>query len=158
MSFLEYRVRFIPRGARKILHVNWALVVLLTTVASVGFLMLTSAAGGDVSRWAEPHMVRFAAGLVACRFGEEQSRMQFHLLVRLHPDLWNQCSAFQSSRSPHFPASETYSVFNARNVEGDEAQGPRPLPLLNLSISYRELSDQPTLLYSSAQRASKKAT
>lgn len=64
MSFLEYRARFIPRGASKLLHVNWALVVLLTTVASVGFLMLTSAAGGDVSRWAEPHMVRFAAGLV----------------------------------------------------------------------------------------------
>ncbi|MYK30542.1 MAG: rod shape-determining protein RodA, partial [Boseongicola sp. SB0670_bin_30] len=64
MSYLEYRVRFMPRGARKLLHVNWALVVLLTTVASVGFLMLTSAAGGDVSRWAEPHMVRFAVGLV----------------------------------------------------------------------------------------------
>ncbi len=64
MSYLEYRVRFIPAGARKILHFNWALVILLIAVASVGFLMLTSVAGGDVSRWAEPQMVRFAAGLV----------------------------------------------------------------------------------------------
>ncbi len=63
MSFVEYRTWFAPAGARKLLHFNWALVILLTAVASVGFLMLTSAAGGDVSRWAGPHMARFAAGL-----------------------------------------------------------------------------------------------
>ena len=64
MSYLEYKVQTVPTGLRKILYANWALVVLLTAVASVGFLMLYSVAGGDLSRWAEPQMKRFALGLV----------------------------------------------------------------------------------------------
>ncbi len=63
MSFLEYSVKRVPVGPRKVLHLNWALVVLLTAVAGVGFLMLYSVAGGDMSRWAEPQMKRFAVGL-----------------------------------------------------------------------------------------------
>ncbi|MES2665947.1 MAG: rod shape-determining protein RodA [Pseudomonadota bacterium] len=64
MSFLEYRVKQVPTGIRKILYVNWALVVLVTAVASVGFLMLYSVAGGEISTWAEPQMKRFVLGLV----------------------------------------------------------------------------------------------
>lgn len=64
MSYLEYSVKRVPTGPRKILHVNWALVLLLTAVASAGFLMLYSVAGGEISRWAEPQMKRFAAGMV----------------------------------------------------------------------------------------------
>ena len=64
MSFLEYRVKQVPTGIRKILYVNWALVVLVTAVASVGFLMLYSVAGGDITTWAEPQMKRFVVGLV----------------------------------------------------------------------------------------------
>ncbi len=64
MSYLEYNVQTVPQGVRKILHANWALVLLLTAVACLGFLMLTSVAGGDASRWAEPQMKRFALGLV----------------------------------------------------------------------------------------------
>ena len=64
MSYLEYKVQTVPTGWRKILYANWALVLLLTAVASVGFLMLTSVAGGDMGRWAEPQMKRFALGLV----------------------------------------------------------------------------------------------
>ncbi len=64
MSYLEYKVQTVPTGARKILYANWALVLLLTAVASVGFLMLTSVAGGEIDRWAEPQMKRFALGLV----------------------------------------------------------------------------------------------
>ena len=64
MSYLEYKVQTVPTGARKILYANWALVLLLTAVASVGFLMLYSVAGGDLSRWAEPQMKRFALGIV----------------------------------------------------------------------------------------------
>ena len=64
MTYLEYKVQTVPTGARKILYANWALVLLLTAVASVGFLMLYSVAGGDLSRWAEPQMKRFALGLV----------------------------------------------------------------------------------------------
>jgi rod shape determining protein RodA len=64
MSYLEYKVQTVPTGARKILYANWAIVLLLTAVASVGFLMLYSVAGGDLERWAEPQMKRFALGLV----------------------------------------------------------------------------------------------
>ena len=64
MSYLESRIQTVPTGFRKILYANWALILLLTAVASVGFLMLTSVAGGDMGRWAEPQMKRFALGLV----------------------------------------------------------------------------------------------
>lgn len=64
MSFLEYRVKFAPTGIRKILYMNWPLVVLVTTVASVGFLMLYSIAGGNLETWALPQMQRFGVGMV----------------------------------------------------------------------------------------------
>jgi len=64
MSFLEYRVKTVPAGLAKVLHLNWALVILLVAVASVGFLMLYSVAGGNLSKWAEPQMKRFAVGMV----------------------------------------------------------------------------------------------
>jgi rod shape determining protein RodA len=64
MSFLEYRVKFAPTGIRKILYMNWPLVLLVTAVASVGFLMLYSIAGGDIETWARPQMERFGVGMV----------------------------------------------------------------------------------------------
>jgi rod shape determining protein RodA len=64
MSFLEYRVKFAPTGLRKVLYLNWPLVVLVTAVASVGFLMLYSIAGGEIDTWARPQMERFGVGLV----------------------------------------------------------------------------------------------
>jgi rod shape determining protein RodA len=64
MSFLEYQVKTVPSGLRKVLYVNWGLVVLLIAVAAMGFLMLYSVAGGSIEPWAEPQMKRFAAGLV----------------------------------------------------------------------------------------------
>ena len=64
MSFLEYNVKSTPTGWRKILHLNWALVLLLSTVACLGFLMLYSVAGGSVSPWVEPQAQRFGLGLV----------------------------------------------------------------------------------------------
>lgn len=65
MSFLEYTVKSTPTGLRKLLYVNWALVILLTAVASIGFLMLYSVAGGSMSPWVEPQMQRFGLGLLA---------------------------------------------------------------------------------------------
>lgn len=65
MSYLEYNVKYTPTGLYKILYINWALALLLTAVAAVGFLMLYSVAGGDLERWAEPQMRRFGLGLVA---------------------------------------------------------------------------------------------
>ena len=64
MSYLEYTVKSVPTGLRKILYLNWPLVLLLIAVASFGFLMLYSVAGGGYSPWAEPQMKRFGVGLV----------------------------------------------------------------------------------------------
>lgn len=64
MSYLEYSVKTIPSGFSKILHLNWALVLLLVAVASVGFLMLYSVAGGSYAPWAEAQMKRFIMGLM----------------------------------------------------------------------------------------------
>lgn len=64
MSYLEYTVKRVPTGPSKVLYFNWALVLLVTAVASVGFLMLYSVAGGRLDVWAEPQMKRFAVGLV----------------------------------------------------------------------------------------------
>ena len=65
MSYLEYNVKTVPTGLRKILHLNWALILLVTAVASIGFLMLFSVAGGRIEIWAEPQIKRFALGMVA---------------------------------------------------------------------------------------------
>lgn len=63
MSYLEYTVKSTPSGPRKVLYLNWPLVVLLCAVAGVGSLMLYSVAGGSLDPWAEPQMKRFALGL-----------------------------------------------------------------------------------------------
>lgn len=68
MSFLEYRIKTAPTGLRKVLHLNWALILLITAVAAVGWLMLYSVAGGKIDTWAEPQMKRFAAGMVMMFF------------------------------------------------------------------------------------------
>jgi rod shape determining protein RodA len=63
MSYLEYAVQRVPSGLAKVLHVNWALVVLVTAVAAIGWLMLYSIAGGSLTPWAEPQIQRFLLGL-----------------------------------------------------------------------------------------------
>ncbi len=64
MSYLEHNLKSVPTGFRKILHLNWAIIVLLAAVSGVGFLMLYSVAGGSLQPWAEPQMKRFAVGMV----------------------------------------------------------------------------------------------
>ncbi|MDE3029051.1 MAG: FtsW/RodA/SpoVE family cell cycle protein, partial [Paracoccaceae bacterium] len=64
MSYLEYTVKTVPTGLRKVLYLNWALVILLITVSCYGFLMLYSVAGGSFQPWAGPQMIRFGLGLV----------------------------------------------------------------------------------------------
>lgn len=63
MSYLEYTVKSVPAGFRKILYLNWPLALLLASVCGIGFLMLYSVAGGSFTPWAEPQMKRFALGL-----------------------------------------------------------------------------------------------
>ena len=63
MSYLEYRVKAIPTGFRKIFFMNWGLVLLLFAAASIGFLMLYSVAGGQWDPWASAQIKRFGLGL-----------------------------------------------------------------------------------------------
>jgi rod shape determining protein RodA len=50
--------------ASKLAGVSWPLVILLTAIASCGFITLYSAAGGSLSPWAGRQMIRFAGILV----------------------------------------------------------------------------------------------
>ena len=63
MSYLEYNTQHVPTGLSKVLHLNWALVILVSAVAAAGLLMLYSVAGGSMQPWAEPQMRRFVLGL-----------------------------------------------------------------------------------------------
>ena len=63
MSYLEYRVKAIPTGFRKIFFMNWGLVLLLVAAAAIGFLMLYSIAGGQWDPWASAQIKRFGLGL-----------------------------------------------------------------------------------------------
>ncbi|MDO6521533.1 rod shape-determining protein RodA [Shimia thalassica] len=62
MSYLEYTVKSAPTGLRKILFLNYPLLLLLAAVCGVGFTMLYSVAGGSFSPWAEPQIKRFLVG------------------------------------------------------------------------------------------------
>ncbi|WIY26412.1 rod shape-determining protein RodA [Parasedimentitalea psychrophila] len=68
MSYLEYNAKTTPTGLRKILFLNWPLVLLLISVACIGFLMLYSVAGGSVRPWVEPQVKRFGMGLAVMFF------------------------------------------------------------------------------------------
>lgn len=63
MSYLEYSVKSAPTGLRKFLYFNWPLTLLLIAVASAGFLMLYSVAGGGFDPWSAAQMKRFGLGL-----------------------------------------------------------------------------------------------
>ena len=63
MSYLEAQHRAMPTGPAKLLYLNWPLVVLTAAVASVGFLMLYSVAGGSWDPWAGSQAQRFGLGL-----------------------------------------------------------------------------------------------
>ncbi len=49
---------------RKFLHMHWPFVIVVCVIATIGFAMLYSAAGGKMDPWASRQMVRFAIGLV----------------------------------------------------------------------------------------------
>jgi rod shape determining protein RodA len=49
---------------RKLLAINWLLVLLITVVSMFGFAMLYSAADGSMTPWAERQIVRFCVALV----------------------------------------------------------------------------------------------
>jgi rod shape determining protein RodA len=65
MSYLETNAKFVPTGFRKLLYLNWPVILLLAAVSSFGFLMLYSVAGGSATPWMEPQVKRFGVGMVA---------------------------------------------------------------------------------------------
>ena len=65
MSYLEYRVKTVPTGWRKVLFINWGLIVLIIGAAFSGFVMLISVAGGSLDPWASAQIQRFLIGLLA---------------------------------------------------------------------------------------------
>jgi len=62
MSYLEYSVRKIPTGFNRIAYINLPIIILLIAIASIGFLMLFSVAGGSIEPWAKAQMIRFSIG------------------------------------------------------------------------------------------------
>ena len=48
---------------QKLLYINWGLVALITIIACIGFSCLYSAAGGNLSPWATPQIIRFMMGM-----------------------------------------------------------------------------------------------
>ena len=64
MSYLEHNTKFVPTGFRKLLHLNWPVILLLGAVAGAGFIMLYSIAGGSTDPWMAPQAKRFGAGMV----------------------------------------------------------------------------------------------
>lgn len=64
MSFLEYRLKSAPTGLSKVLYLNWALILLVSTVCAIGFIVLYSIAGGQLDTWAAPQIKRYGVGMV----------------------------------------------------------------------------------------------
>ena len=64
MSYLEYNAKYVPSGLRKLLYLNWPLILLVTAVSGLGFLMLYSIAGGSGEPWMNAQLNRFGAGFV----------------------------------------------------------------------------------------------
>ncbi len=63
MSYLEYNAKYVPTGFRKLLYLNWAVIILVTAVAGAGFVMLYSVAGGSADPWMSAQVKRFGVGM-----------------------------------------------------------------------------------------------
>jgi len=63
MSYLEYQVKYVPQGFRKLMYLNWPVVILITAVSGFGFLMLYSVAGGSMDPWVTAQSQRFGLGM-----------------------------------------------------------------------------------------------
>lgn len=64
MSYLIHNTQTVPGGLRKLLYLNWALVVLLCAVSGIGFVVLYSLAGGSIHPWMQLQVGRFIGGLI----------------------------------------------------------------------------------------------
>ena len=62
MSYLDYSVRRIPTGFQRLAYINLPIIVILITIAAIGFMMLFSVAGGSIEPWAKVQITRFSIG------------------------------------------------------------------------------------------------
>ena len=63
MTYLEYKVRAVPRGFHKLFYLNWPIILLLCAAGAIGIIMLTSIAGNNWHPWASAQLKRFFVGL-----------------------------------------------------------------------------------------------
>ena len=56
MTYLEYKIRAVPRGFRKLLYLNWPIILLLCAAGAIGIIMLTSVAGNNWHPWASAQL------------------------------------------------------------------------------------------------------
>ena len=62
MTYLEYKIRAVPRGFRKLFFLNWPIILLLCAAGAIGIIMLTSVAGNSWYPWASAQLKRFFVG------------------------------------------------------------------------------------------------
>jgi rod shape determining protein RodA len=63
MSYLVHNQKSVPTGLRKLLYLNWPLILLVFAVSGFGFMMLYSVAGGSLDPWVSAQSKRFALGI-----------------------------------------------------------------------------------------------
>ncbi|NOX72878.1 MAG: rod shape-determining protein RodA, partial [Alphaproteobacteria bacterium] len=68
MSYLVHNQKSVPTGFRKLLYLNWPLILLVMAVSGFGFIMLYSVAGGSFDPWVSAQSKRFALGMVLMLF------------------------------------------------------------------------------------------
>ena len=64
MTYLEYKIRAVPRGFQKLFYLNWPIILLLCAAGAIGIIMLTSIAGNNWHPWASAQLKRFLVGFV----------------------------------------------------------------------------------------------
>jgi len=62
MTYLEYKIRAVPRGFQKLFYLNWPIILLLCAAGAIGIIMLISIAGNNWHPWASAQLKRFFAG------------------------------------------------------------------------------------------------
>jgi rod shape determining protein RodA len=62
MTYLEYKIRAVPKGFRKVFYLNWPIILLLCAAGAIGIIMLTSVAGNNWQPWASAQLKRFFVG------------------------------------------------------------------------------------------------
>ena len=64
MTYLEYKIRAVPRGFQKLFYLNWPIILLLCATCAIGIIMLISVAGNNWHPWASAQLNRFFVGFL----------------------------------------------------------------------------------------------